>query len=130
MRVLVFGTFDHLHPGHQYVLKKASERGDVYAVIARDSTVERIKGFRPAHNESMRMKEVQKEYPDATVILGHERDYLHPIREVQPDLILLGYDQKLPPGITAEALACTVERLDSFEPEKYKSSFLRNKGGH
>ncbi|PIQ76434.1 FAD synthase [Candidatus Peregrinibacteria bacterium CG10_big_fil_rev_8_21_14_0_10_49_24] len=130
MRVLVFGTFDHLHPGHHYVLKEASSRGDLSVVIARDTTVKRIKGFFPTHNEKKRMMEIRKEYPEARVLLGDESDYMYPVRTVQPDLIVLGYDQKLPPGITEDLLHCSVERLDSYEPKKYKSSLLRSKKKH
>ena len=43
MRVAVFGTFDLLHKGHRFVLDQAEERGDLFVVIARDSTVKTIK---------------------------------------------------------------------------------------
>lgn len=125
MKVLVFGTFDHLHPGHHFLLEKANERGDLHVVIARDQNVQHIKGFLPDHSEQERCNAVQEGFPDAHVILGNETDYLAPIRRIEPDLILLGYDQKLPPEIEEGDLGCTVERLEAFEPERYKSSFLR-----
>jgi glycerol-3-phosphate cytidylyltransferase-like family protein len=53
-------------------------------------------------------------------------DFLAPIRKFSPDIILLGYDQQLPPGVQAKDFPCAVERLEAFEPQKYKSSLLDN----
>lgn len=122
MKVLVFGTFDCLHPGHRFVLDTASARGDLSVVVARDATVERIKGKTPRQSETERQAAIQSAYPDAQVILGDGENYMVPVRAIQPDLILLGYDQQLPPGVTEEALGAKIERLPSFEPHKYKSS--------
>ncbi len=122
---MVFGTFDRFHPGHAFVLAEASRRGRLTVVIARDHHVLSIKGHTPAEDERTRLDRVKKEVPDATVILGDEKDFLVPIRSVRPDLILLGYDQLLPPGVSLGDLACPIERLESFKPEMYKSSRSR-----
>lgn len=124
MKVLVFGTFDVLHPGHRFVLDEAEKRGDVSVVVARDANVQHFKGRAPKQSEAERQTAIQDQYPKATVILGHETDYLEPVRDIQPDLILLGYDQKLPPGIQEADFPCKTERLEPFHPEKYKSSLL------
>ncbi len=126
MRVLIFGTFDHLHPGHRFVLDQASARGGVTVVVARDANVNMIKGRPPDQTETVRQQAVQNALPEATVILGDAHDFLRPVREIAPDLILLGYDQELPPGIAEEMLPCPMERLAAFEPQKYKSSLLRS----
>lgn len=129
MKVLLFGTFDLLHSGHLFVLNEGRKRGDLHVVVARDETVERIKKKRPVHSQDERKAAIEKEYPDAVVMLGSDDgDYLKPVREVTPDLILLGYDQKLPPGIDEADLPCPVERLPGFEPETYKSSLMRKLG--
>ena len=125
MRVLVFGTFDLLHPGHLFVFQEAAKRGDLYVVVARDANVERIKGRRPVHTEEERVAAIQDARPDATVLLGDSKDFRAPIRAVQPDLIVLGYDQRLPPGVTDRDFPCPIERLPAFEPEKHKSSLKR-----
>lgn len=122
MDVLVFGTFDRLHPGHQFFLDHAAKSGDLHVVVARDQNVLRIKGHAPDQPEEDRKQAIQKLYPQAQVMLGNPEDFLEPVRSVQPDLILLGYDQKLPPGVSEKDLPCVVERIASFEPEKYKSS--------
>ncbi len=125
MKVLVFGTFDHLHPGHQFVLTEASTRGDLWVVIARDRNVQKLKGRTALQPEDERKRAVEDAFPGAHVVLGDATDFLVPVREITPDLILLGYDQALPPGVKESDLPCTVERLPAFEPERWKSSLLR-----
>ena len=142
--VLVFGTFDHLHPGHRFLLSEASKRvcppgpasadlstssrrkrGGLHVVVARDSNVERIKGRKPDQQEGERLDAISALFPDAIAVLGDPVDFLAPIHAIKPDLILLGYDQKLPPGVKREDIPCSTERLPAFEPEKWKSSFQR-----
>lgn len=126
MKILVFGTFDLLHPGHEYFLEQASSRGDLTVVVARDSTVRKIKGRAPVQHEQERRAAIVDRFPRATVILGNDAgDYLAPVRSVTPDLILLGYDQKLPPGVTERDLPCPVERAEAYQPERFKSSLMR-----
>jgi FAD synthetase len=125
MRVLVFGTFDRLHPGHRFFLSEAGKHGELTVVIARDVTVARLKGRVPHESEEQRQRAVSNAFPAAHVVLGHSSDYLDPIRTVQPDLILLGYDQTLPPGVTEGDIPCKPKRLRAFRPEKYKSSIRR-----
>ncbi len=127
MKVLVFGTFDLLHPGHRFLFVEATKRGKLTVVVARDRNVQRIKGRFPVHDEDERMSHVRAAVPEATVILGDAHDFMIPVRAVDPDLILLGYDQQLPPGVTEADLPYEIERLPAFEPERYKSSLLRDK---
>lgn len=125
MRVMVFGTFDDLHPGHRYLLARASERGELWVVVARDANVQTIKGHAPLQSEDVRMKAIAEAFPAAHVVPGDAVDYLTRIREGKPDLILLGYDQQLPPGITEGDLGVPVERVEAFEPHVHKSSLRR-----
>jgi FAD synthetase len=124
-KILIFGTFDHFHPGHEFVLLEAEKRGDVFVVVARDRNVTRIKGITTDHTEDERVDSVRKAFPNVQVRLGDPEDFLQPVREIKPDLILLGYDQKLPPGVSEEDLPCPVERLSAHKPEEYKSSIVR-----
>ncbi|MDO8649434.1 MAG: adenylyltransferase/cytidyltransferase family protein [Candidatus Peregrinibacteria bacterium] len=128
MRILVFGTFDALHPGHRFLLAEALKRGDLTVIVARDANVLRIKGRSPQQPEEERRAAVQEAFPAAEVILGDLEDFLVPVRAYKPDLILLGYDQELPPGVTMEDLPCPMERLSAHEPGKYKSSLMREPG--
>lgn len=125
LRVLIFGTFDNFHPGHRFVLDQARKHGAVTVIVARDSNVLRLKGRAPEQNENERRAVIKCAYPDVTAILGDQDDFLAPVRRHRPELILLGYDQRLPPGVNETDFPCPVERLAAFAPEKYKSSRLR-----
>ena len=93
-------------------------------VVARDANVERIKGRAPRKTEDERRAAILEAYPTMDVRLGDPQDFLQPVRDVAPDTILLGYDQRLPPGVVTDDFPCPVERLPAFEPEKWKSSKL------
>ncbi len=128
MRILLFGTFDILHPGHLFVFQEAKKRGDVWIVIARDRNVEKLKGKTAVHVEEERKRRVEEVFPEAHVILGDSSDFFAPVRTLKPDLILFGYDQKLPPGISEADFLCPIERLPAYKPQEHKSSLLRQKG--
>jgi len=123
--VLVFGTFDLLHRGHLHFLREAEKLGVLYVAVACDCNVEKIKGSAPAQKQEQRKEAVANALPDAHVLLGDKNDYLAPIRLIQPDMIVLGYDQKMPPGLTMDTLPCPVKRLEAHQPEKYKSSLMK-----
>lgn len=125
--VMVFGTFDLLHPGHLFLIREAQKLGHVTVVVARAKNVEKIKGRTPVEDDTTRIAAIQKEFPDATVILGSKTDFLEPIRTHKPDLLLLGYDQRLPPTVD-EALLPPIQRAEALRPDIYKSSLMK-KGG-
>jgi len=128
LTILLFGTFDHLHPGHAFVMGEALRRGNVTVIVARDRNVKRIKGRLPDQLEGERVHAIAKAFPSTRVVLGDEKDFLQPILEHHPDLILLGYDQQLPGSISEEQLkrmGIAIERLPAYEPEKHKSSLRR-----
>lgn len=126
-KVLVFGTFDYFHPGHAFVLTQALKRGNVTVTVARDETVLKIKGVLPDHTAQQRSAAIKKQFPQVNTVLGSTSNYLASINSVQPDLILLGYDQHLPPGISEADLGVTVERLPAFKAETYKSSLVKQR---
>ena len=123
--VMVFGTFDRLHPGHEYFLDEASKHGSLKVVVARDENVMKIKGHLPVENEKKRAKEIKKGFPDAKVIPGDPKDFLGPVRKFKPDVIFLGYDQKLPPGLKRKDLKCRIKRARSYMQHRFKSSLHR-----
>ena len=129
-RVVCGGTFDHLHPGHADFLKQAKSLGDeLIVIVARDATVKRIKGFYPTDDEDRRKDNVEKTgIPDAVVLGNLDRDIFQILEELRPDVIALGYDQRVSEEEVLRRLpGCTIHRLASFRPEKYKSSFYRGK---
>ncbi len=118
-KVLVAGTFDLLHPGHVELLRQAWLRGHVYVVVARDETAQRIKKRPPVVPEQQRLETVQAIRYVHKAVLGSKKDILDPVREIKPDLILLGPDQWvqeewLRRRLQEEGIEARVERL----PEK------------
>lgn len=123
-----FGTFDGVHPGHLNYLDQLRELGnEVIIVIARDVSVENIKGRAASLNEVDRLKAVEETGKADLVVLGNEDDFYKVIREHQPNALGLGYDQRANVDMLGELFPETeIVRLHSFEPEKYKSSLLQN----
>jgi FAD synthetase len=124
---MAFGTFDHLHLGHEYFLKKAKELGDqLIVVVARDSTVLKVKKHKPHQSEIVRKSALEKLGIVDKVILGNagEDKYLS-IREEKPDIIALGYDQKFfIENLKNEFNFIKIIRIEPYEPDTYKSSRL------
>ena len=126
-----FGTFDGLHPGHLSYLEQLRKLGDkVIIVVARDKNVEKIKNKLPHFNEQERIKTIEKTAVVNSVLLGHESDFYNCIKEVKPNIIGLGYDQKADiKEIKRLFPHIRIVRLKAFEPEKNKSSILNNLQG-
>ena len=94
VRVMATGVFDILHPGHVLFLQEAKKLGDeLVVVVARDSTVERLK-HRPIMSEEIRRFMVESLKPVDRAVLGHEDDMYKTVEDIRPDIIVLGYDQK------------------------------------
>ena len=93
-RVMVAGVFDIIHPGHIFLISKAAELGDVIVVVARDSTVQRLKGRRPVIPEEQRLEVVKSIKGVKEAVLGNEgEDMLKVVEELRPDVIMLGPNQ-------------------------------------
>src|SRR3989344_4458861 len=155
-KVLVFGTFDGLHKGHEDFFRQAKACGDylqerecsdkghqhiltnerapqicsayLVVVVGRDSTVQRIKKKLPRIHEDERLEVVQKAPHVDFARLGNENvsPYIV-IKEINPDVICLGYDQtdftdKLVEKINEFGLKIAIKRMKAFHPEKYHSS--------
>jgi len=90
--VMAQGTFDILHPGHLHYLQKSADHGDeLVVVISRDSRVEERKNLHFSEEERQEMIQALK--PVDRAILGTEGDIYQTVRELNPDVITLGYDQ-------------------------------------
>jgi FAD synthetase len=94
-KVLVGGTFNIIHPGHEFFLKKSKSLGDfLVVVIAHDKTVLKNKG-RLIFSAKQRKQLVEGlRYVDK-VVIGHESDFFRVVKQERPDIICLGYDQKM-----------------------------------
>jgi len=96
--VLASGVFDLLHYGHILSLEEAKKIGGynskLIVVVARDSTVKRLKGKKPIIPEDQRRALVEALKPVDEAILGYEDLNIEEVmRKIKPDIITLGYDQ-------------------------------------
>jgi len=127
-KVLVFGTYDIFHKGHEHFLQEARTHGDhLTVVVALDETVQKVKGHAPRNPQELRRATLlEKSYVDEA-LLGNPGDKYAIIEAVHPDVICLGYDQQTFTETLSEELGKRniypeIIRLEAFHPEKYKSS--------
>ncbi len=97
--VLATGAFDLLHYGHLRFLEESKRAGGkkskLIVLVARDSTIERLKGKRPVMSENERKTLVASLKPVDEAILGYRRFSIRKVIErVKPNIIALGYDQE------------------------------------
>lgn len=132
-KVMVFGTFDGLHPGHISFFKQAKKYGDyLIVVVAKDKTVKETKNHLPYFNESERLRGVADCGLADEAKLGYTDDHFKIIKEIKPDIICLGYDQKsfteeLPGELEKMGLKIEIRRMKPHKPEKYHSSLINKK---
>lgn len=126
--VMCSGTFDIIHLGHLYYLSESKKYGDkLVVVVARDSTSEKIKGRRPKNNEKKRIESVRALKIVDKAVLGNEGDIFEIVNEIKPDIICLGYDQKvqkeqLEDELKKRCIKAEIVRTEAYRPEVYKSS--------
>lgn len=130
-KVIVFGTFDMIHPGHRNFLRQARKYGEyLIVVVARDKTVQKVKK-KTADSERKRLKNMKDSRLADKVILGSLIDKYAAIKKYRPDTICLGYDQKYFIGGLKKELEranlkkTKIIRLKPYKPEIYKTSKLR-----
>ncbi|MFX1340279.1 MAG: adenylyltransferase/cytidyltransferase family protein [Promethearchaeota archaeon] len=135
-KVMIAGTFDILHPGHIFLINEAAKLGDVYVVVATDKNRETYSGIAPIVPEEQRLELIKniKNVKDAK--LGrHDNDTLKTVQEINPDIILLGPDQKFSVEKLQNALEMKgmnhieVKRLETYYDkfELHSSSLIKNK---
>jgi FAD synthetase len=132
-KIMIFGTFDMVHPGHEnFFLQARGLATDPFLIvsIARDSVVLRIKGMSPRRSEMERLQIVGAHTAVDHAILGDEIGYMGHIKNIRPDFIALGYDQggeyvmDLKRDLEEAGLSTRVKRMKAHKPDIYKTSKL------
>jgi FAD synthetase len=132
-RVIAFGAFDPLHPGHEWFLEQARLLGDyLLVVVARNTSILAQKNREPFLPEEERLAAVATLEAVDEALLGNEGANKYAILdELDFDVVALGYDQKPTDEVLRMELDkrgkthVIIKRLGAFKPELYKSSFLR-----
>jgi FAD synthetase len=130
-KVLVFGTFDIFHKGHESFLRQAKKHGGfLTVVVARDKTVKAVKERLPKNKEKVRLEKIKASGMADASMLGYLGDKYRIIKKINPDVICLGYDQSAYVDKLAEKLLAfrmknvRIKRLKAYQPKKYKSSLI------
>jgi FAD synthetase len=130
--VMVFGTFDGLHPGHENFFQQARALGQrVIAVVARDLSVRKIKGRFPQENEQKRARKLRARHWAKKVCLGSVGDKLKIIEHFKPSILALGFDQKtfsmrdLKQELRSRGMPARIIRLKAYRAREFKSSLLK-----
>ncbi len=126
-KVMCFGAFDLFHKGHEYFISESFKYGDeLFIVVATNKNIEEVKSRKPKFSDKERCDEVKKHFPKANVILGDRDDIYSPLRQIKPDIICLGYDQKADiEKIKQELPQIIIKRIAPFKEDIYKSSMLK-----
>jgi len=132
--VLAGGVFDIIHPGHIHTLNAAKALGGVLVVaIATDKTAEKMKKRSPLHNQELRRELVTSLSMVDKAIVGHEDDIFQTVKEVKPNIIVLGYDQVhqekfISDGCKRINLDVEIVRLESPVPHLSSSEIEKEYG--
>jgi FAD synthetase len=131
-RIMVFGTFDGLHKGHENFFKQArklSKNPFLIVSVARDVNVKKIKGKKPLNSEKARLRFVKTSRFVNKAVLGGLKNHLTHILKEKPQIVGLGYDQKayvkeLKRDIKSGKLNLKLVRLKPYKPQLLKSSII------
>ena len=135
-KVMIAGTFDILHPGHIFLINEAAKLGDVYVVVATDKNRELYSGEAPIVPEQQRLEIIKNIKNVKMAKLGrHDNDTLKTVEDINPDIILLGPDQKFSIEKLKNALVIKgmnhidVKRLENYydKYELHSSSLIKKK---
>lgn len=133
MKVLTFGTFDILHIGHLNYLKQAREiagNGELHVIVSRDINAEKLKAKKLIHNENERLEIINQLKIIDKAILGEKEDIFEAVRKINPDIVVLGYDQLPSDEILKEKfkehnINAKIIRAKPFKESTNKSSKIR-----
>ena len=130
--MLVFGTFDGLHDGHRFFLRKAKKLGErLIVIVAQDSIVKKLKGRAPRESLQERLAGLRGSGLADEAVAGDETlGEWSAVKKYRPETIALGYDQtRLAAELRAysqkENLPITLVTLPSHKPGTFHSRFLK-----
>ena len=113
--ILTGGKFNKIHPGHIWILKKSKRLGTLVVVLAHDKHNKRSyavsAGKRKKMIESLRIAD--------KVVVGSSTGFVGVVKKYKPNVIVLGYDQKIPDKITDDYIK--KNKIKTIKFKKYGS---------
>lgn len=92
---MIAGTFDILHAGHIFLINEAAKLGDVYVIVSTDKNRKLYSGVSPIIPQEQRLDIIGSIKNIKEARLGRsDNDTLKTVEEINPDIIILGPDQK------------------------------------
>lgn len=123
-KVLVFGVFDGIHPGHSHMLAQAARLGTVAVAIARDRVAASLKNKSPRRSERARAAAIRNLGYDA-VLGDREAGTYGVVKKLKPDIIALGYDQSaLYKDLLGRFPDVKIVKLPPYKPDVYHTSLI------
>ncbi len=99
--VFAAGCFNRVHPAHLRLLRRARALGDRLIVVLSNDAHNRKPNAVPA---PLRRRRLQRLRVADEVIVGDADGFAATLRRVRPDVLVLGYDQRLPDSHTEAAV--------------------------
>ncbi|HLD39325.1 MAG TPA: adenylyltransferase/cytidyltransferase family protein [archaeon] len=113
--ILTGGKFNKVHPGHVWLLCKAKKLGKLIIVLANDKHNKKPYAI----NSRKRKTALEKLGIADKIVIGSPKSFVLVLKKYKPNVIVLGYDQKLPK-----------ETKDYVKKNKIKTVKLRKYGSH
>ena len=131
MKVLAGGVFNVIHKGHEFFLKKAKEQGDSLIVVVASNRTACLTKKYAITDQSERKNSIEKLGIADKVVIGDEVDFMKVVRREKPDVIVLGYDQKMSENelkkiLSKNGIDCKVIRIKE-KLDGYKTSMIIKK---
>ncbi len=130
--VMVFGTFDGIHPGHRHFFEQAKKFGtDLIIVVAQDTHTTEIKKHPCSLPLKTRLAVLKKEKIADRVVPGDEiLGSWGVIHTYRPDVVAVGYDQRelesaLKKAKKTFSYSFEIKKMRSHKPKTFHSSILR-----
>lgn len=106
--VFAAGCFNRVHPAHLRLLRQAKVLGDRLVVVLSNDAHNKKPNAVPAAERKKRLES----YGIADEVrVGDADSFAESLRSVHPDVLVLGYDQKLPDPETEQAVAALGVRV-------------------
>ena len=125
-KIVATGTFDILHPGHVHFLSESKKLGDeLWVIVSRETNVRHKPS--PIVSEEQRLMMIKSLKCVDHAILGDKEDMFRPIREIDPAVITLGFnqyfdDEKLRTQLAERGINAEVVRIGAYTDSQFTSS--------